>query len=182
MLHRLCNYLSHKFNSWGYIEAEQLEIFRFGLEIIISQGTVFVFLLILSNYLNIFHFGLIFTLVFGYLRSTINGYHATSFIGCLTFTTGIFLLCSIHQILSLSIQTMIFLFLFIVILNVLIILRYKILKFNYKKYFLLILLGVLILFYKNNLDIALLINNAIFSWICISFKNIVSINETKVGQ
>lgn len=119
MLNKICNYISMILVDNKKIDLKDKDKFRFGLEVLISQGLVFSSIIILSFILSRFYEALLFIWVFGSLRQNSYGYHASTLCGCFFLTLLSFILCvAMHRINNfvLYLILMISMFLFIIIL------------------------------------------------------------------
>lgn len=98
MLYKFSLFLSTLAYKKKYIDYNQVDKLRFGIEVIISQTVVFAIVLLNSYFLNLFTYGILFTILFAILRSQSDGLHANTFIGCVILTNLSFLCSSFFQI------------------------------------------------------------------------------------
>lgn len=92
MLSSVCNRLAHRLSDEPN-EKEQVEVITFGLELIFSELSKLIILLLLGYFLNVMLEVIIITVVFSSFRMLSGGVHLDSFLGCLLLTlTSVILL------------------------------------------------------------------------------------------
>lgn len=86
MLENLCREISKKLSEKEYIEEDEIEMMRFGIEIVLSQTILYIVLIGIGLYLHRLTDTVIFVLVLTLLKKYSGGFHAKTFVACTLLT------------------------------------------------------------------------------------------------
>lgn len=114
-LTRICEYISNYAIHKSFIDNNDFENFRFGLEVLLSQLITFFTIVIIGIVLEKIILTIIFLIVFISFRSFKNNFHCRTFFSCFLLTNFTYLLCMIVTKLNISILLHITFFYFFLI-------------------------------------------------------------------
>lgn len=180
MLENFCLEISLYLERKNYLHEKYIDQFRFGLEVILSQTLIGLFIVMLGFILKKPAYGLIFVFLFGLLRQNSTGYHAKKYYSCFFLSSFSFLLCyfissiiSIHNQLLYSYLTFAF---FLTIVNIVAIFYYR---FQSLKYNIIVIIFVIICLILAAINFN---QTSIIMFNIIIFSNFCSLNSFNIKR
>lgn len=102
MIQSISNKILNFFITKGAI-TEEYEIYRYGIEVIVSNSIGMIVILLTSLYFNIVDQGIIFIIVFAELRSKTGGFHCDTYLWCnITYISTYLIYLGVMQYLNYS--------------------------------------------------------------------------------
>lgn len=102
MIQSMSNKILNFFITRGAI-TEEYEIYRYGIEVILSNSIGMIVILLTSLYFNIIDQGIIFIIIFAELRSKTGGYHCNTYLWCnITYICTFMIYLGVMQYLTYS--------------------------------------------------------------------------------
>lgn len=110
-MEKICEKISCYLLKGTKATAIEIDEIRFGLELIITQIILLMIIVSCGLYLNMISETIVFLITMVTLRSYVDGYHASSFKGCMMITTMVYLVCMLsYKLLNNAIIILIILF------------------------------------------------------------------------